>query len=327
MPTVQREPATAERPNAPVAAPGTASPTPTATPHASPVPGGSAFGTTDLLLLFTVTVWGINYSAVKYGSQVMTPLAFTWLRVLITAITLLGIALFRSASWPRPRDLLGLLALGALGNGVYQLFFVFGVSQTRVADAALLGASSPIVVAIISQLRGTERARWRTLLGIVLSIAGVAVVVFGSTAGTHGQGSWLGIGLVLAAVICWSAFTVLLRPFTLRVDPLQLHALGMVGGMIPLAFVTPAVLPSVWRGFATPMWLVVAYSSWVSMGLVYLFWFRGVKVLGPTKTAIYSNLQPVVAILFAWAVLHEMPTAWQGLGAATIIAGIFLSRT
>jgi len=65
----------------------------------------------------------------------------------------------------------------------------------------------------------------------------------------------------------------------------------------------------------------------VSMGLVYLFWFRGVKVLGPTKTAIYSNLQPVVAILFAWAVLHEMPTAWQGLGAATIIAGIFLSRT
>jgi len=291
---------------------------------------GVGFGRTDLLLLFTVTVWGINYSAVKYGSQMMTPLAFTWLRVLISAITLMIVAQARSAPWPPVRDVLGLLALGVLGNGIYQTFFVLGVSRTRVADAALLGAASPMVVALFSQLRGMERGRVRTFLGIALSIAGVAVVVFGSTAGADGHGTWLGVGLVMAAVICWSVFTVLLRQYTLRVDPIQLHAIGMVGGFLFLSCITPMVWPSIAGGLSKlspTMWWVIAYSAWLSMVLVYLFWFRGVKLLGPTRTAIYSNLQPVVAILFAWAVLHEAPTVWQGVGAATIIAGIFLSRT
>lgn len=291
---------------------------------------GVGFGRTDLLLLFTVTVWGINYSAVKYGSQMMTPLAFTWLRVLISAVTLLIVALARSAPWPPVRDILGLLVLGVLGNGIYQTFFVLGVSRTRVADAALLGAASPMVVALFSQLRGMERGRARTFLGIALSIVGVAVVVFGSTAGTDGHGTWLGVGLVMAAVICWSVFTVLLRQYTLRVDPIQLHAIGMVGGFLFLSCITPMVWPSIASGLSKlspTMWWVIAYSAWLSMVLVYLFWFRGVKLLGPTRTAIYSNLQPVVAILFAWAVLHEVPTAWQGVGTATIIAGIFLSRT
>jgi drug/metabolite transporter (DMT)-like permease len=49
-------------------------------------------------------------------------------------------------------------------------------------------------------------------------------------------------------------------------------------------------------------------------------------VLGPTRTAVYSNLQPIVALLVAWAFLSETPTIFQGVGAATIIAGVFLTR-
>lgn len=314
MPTVQADSTPSVVPPDPVPPKGTG-------------PGTLTFGATDLLLLLTVTVWGINYSAVKYGSQVMTPLAFTWVRVFISAVTLMTIALLRPIPWPSRRDILGLLGLGALGNGIYQLFFVLGVSQTRVADAALLGASSPMVVALLSLLQGIERGRFRTFLGIALSIAGVGIVVYGSAEASNGQGSWLGVGLVLISVVCWSLFTVLLRYYTLRVEPIQLHAIGMVGGMIPLAFVTPAALSgAAWGQVSLTTWLVVAYSSWLSMVLVYLFWFRGVKILGPTRTSIYSNLQPVVAIVFAWGVLHEAPTVWQGIGAATIIAGIVLSR-
>jgi drug/metabolite transporter (DMT)-like permease len=50
-------------------------------------------------------------------------------------------------------------------------------------------------------------------------------------------------------------------------------------------------------------------------------------VLGPTRTAVYANLQPIVALLVAWPLLNETPTIFQGLGAATIIAGVFLTRT
>jgi drug/metabolite transporter (DMT)-like permease len=184
-----------------------------------------------------------------------------------------------------------------------------------------------MIVALMSQAVGMERMRPRALLGIALSIGGVAVVVFGSAHHTHGQGSWLGIGLVLTAVACWSIFTVLVRPYTLRVDMVQLNSLTMMGGMIPLLFVTPAAITgTVWSGLSFFTWLVVAYSSVLSMGIVYIFWFGGVRVLGPTRTSVYANLQPVVAILFAWVALHEAPTLWQGLGAATIITGIMLSR-
>jgi drug/metabolite transporter (DMT)-like permease len=288
---------------------------------------GHGFGRTDALLLFSIVVWGINYSAIKYASQVMSPVSFIWLRVSIAALTLLTFAFIGRHPWPRRRDVLGLLALGSMGNGIYQLLFVEGVARTRVADAALLAATSPMLVALISQAIGMERMRPRALLGITLSIAGVAVVVFGSAHHTHGEGSWLGIGLVLAAVACWSIFTVLVRPYTLRVDMVQLNSLTMMGGMIPLLFVTPAAITgTAWSSLSLVAWLVVAYSSVLSMGIVYIFWFGGVRVLGPTRTSVYANLQPVVAILFAWAVLHEAPTFWQGLGAATIITGIVLSR-
>jgi len=71
----------------------------------------------------------------------------------------------------------------------------------------------------------------------------------------------------------------------------------------------------------------VFYASVISMGLAYIFWYRGLRVLGPTRTAVYANLQPVIAILVAWMFLRETPTIWQGIGTGTIISGLFLTRT
>jgi drug/metabolite transporter (DMT)-like permease len=62
------------------------------------------------------------------------------------------------------------------------------------------------------------------------------------------------------------------------------------------------------------------------MGLAYIFWYRGMRVLGPTRTAMYANLQPAIAILVAWVFLREMPTIWQGIGTVTIMSGLFLTR-
>ena len=69
------------------------------------------------------------------------------------------------------------------------------------------------------------------------------------------------------------------------------------------------------------------FSGLGGLVIAYLFWYRGVRVLGPTRTAMYSNLQPVFALAVAWLALHEIPTVGQGLGAAAIIAGVLLTRT
>jgi drug/metabolite transporter (DMT)-like permease len=50
-------------------------------------------------------------------------------------------------------------------------------------------------------------------------------------------------------------------------------------------------------------------------------------VLGATRTSVYGNVHPIVAIFIAWIFLHEVPTAWQAVGMVTIVSGIFLTRT
>ena len=112
---------------------------------------------TDVLLIVMAIIWGINYSAVKYGSIVFSAISFAWLRVVIAAATLMIVVVARSKPWPAWRDAVGLIGLGIFGNGVYQLLFVSGVSRTRVADAALIVASAPAFIAIISRLRGVEQ--------------------------------------------------------------------------------------------------------------------------------------------------------------------------
>lgn len=287
-----------------------------------------SFGSTDVLLLLMATIWGVNYSSVKYAGRAFGPLTFTWMRVLIAAVMLLAAVLLQRKKWPRRSDVLALLGLGVIGNGLYQLLFVFGVSRTRVGSAALILAAAPAFIALLSWARGVEKVSGRAWAGIALSIGGVGIVMLGSAAaGASQQGSLLGVFLVFCGVICWSFYTVGTQPLTHRVDPVQLSALTMAGGMIPLAFATPFAVSSIASSHVTATaWWCVMYSSVISIGIAYLFWYRGIRVLGPTKTSVYGNLQPIVAILTGWVALGEVPTIWQLAGTVAIIGGIFLTR-
>lgn len=273
-------------------------------------------------------IWGVNFSLIKYATQVIPPMAFTGLRVGIAASVLLGIAFMRHRPWPTRRDVITLLLLGIIGNGIYQILFVEGLSRTKVGNAALIIAAAPAFIAVASRLKGIERLRRKTLYGVALSVAGVGLVVFGSAQADHSDATLLGTLLVFTGVLCWTTFTVLLQPLATRIDPIQLSALTMTGGVIPLLFATPrALVHTHWELVGPAAWASLLYASVISMVIAYLFWYRGLRVLGPTRTAVYGNLQPVIAIGVAWMFLHELPTVWQGVGTGTIMAGLFLTRS
>lgn len=286
-----------------------------------------AFGATDALLLMMAVIWGVNYTAVKYAGLAFSPVSFTFLRVAVAMITLAGAAALRRRPAPSRRDVVALHGLGVFGNGIYQLLFVSGVARTRVADAALIVAAAPAFIALASRFRGVERIGARALAGIALSVAGVGVVMLGSATTQHGARSLAGSLMVFAGVLCWSTFTVALQPFTRRIDAVQLNAITMTGGMIPLVFLIPHVVrATAWPSIPLMAWGALAYSAVGAIALAYLFWYRGIRVLGPTRTAVYANLQPVVAIFVGWALLGESPTLWQIAGTVTILSGIFLTR-
>jgi drug/metabolite transporter (DMT)-like permease len=273
-------------------------------------------------------IWGVNFVVVKYATQIFNPVAFTGLRVGTVALFLVIVAFARGGITLPRRDVIALLLLGALGNGLYQLFFVHGVARTRAGNAALIIASAPAFIALIARARGMERVRPLTLIGIALSVVGVAFVMIGSATSSTGEATLLGSVLVFFGVLCWSVYTIGLQPYTTRVDIMQLSAVTMVGGAVPLLIAsTPALLGTNWSAVGIGGWLALFYSSVISMGVAYFFWYRGLRVLGPTRTAVYANLQPIVALLVAWPLLNEVPTVFQAVGAATIIAGVFLTRT
>ena len=282
---------------------------------------------TELGLVGMAVIWGVNFSVVKYGTQVMAPLAYNVLRMGLGCVVLLALATLRRGPKPTWRDRLSLMGLGVLGHCIYQVLFITGLARTRAGTAALVVAASPAVVAIVARATGHERLPRRAVLGIALSIAGVVLVLGGSLT-TDGAASLIGDLLILGAVVCWGFYTSGLVPYTRRVEPVQLAAWTLVGGVVPLAVIAaPALWHTAWATVSWTTWGAVAYSGILAMVIAYQFWYRGVLQLGPTRTAMYANLQPLVAVLVAWLVLHEVPTITQGLGAATVIGGLYLSRT
>ncbi len=287
-----------------------------------------SFGLTDLLLLTMAVIWGVNFVVVKYATHIFNPVAFTGLRVGTAAAFLVAFAFARGGFALSRHDVLRLLFLGVIGNGLYQLFFVHGVARTRAGNASLIVGAAPAFIALAARARGMERVKRMTLVGIALSVIGVALVIAGSATSSNGQTTLLGSVLVFLGVLCWTAYTIMLQPYTKRIDVIQLSAVTMVGGAVPLLVASmPALVATDWSSVGAGGWLALFYSSVISMGVAYFFWYRGLRVLGPTRTAVYSNLQPIVALLAAWAFLGEVPTIFQGLGAVTIIAGVFLTRT
>ncbi len=300
----------------------------TALPAAGHEEGHHGFGMTDAGLVFMAVIWGVNYSVVKAGLSSMEPLVFNGARMLLAAVVLFAIAaLVRDARWPNRHDTSRLLVLGLLGNGLYQLLFIFGLSRTRAGVAALIVAAGPAWIAIISRILGRERVSTTGWMGIGLQLVGVGCVVGSTKSLGGGPEVMLGAALIAAGSIAWGLFSVLLQPYTQRAHPMHLSAITMASGAgVMLLAAAPGMLALDWGTLPVSAWGAVAYAGIGALVVAYLLFYRGVRVLGPTRTSLYSNLQPVFALAVAWVMLNETPTGWQLTGAGFIMAGLLLSR-
>ncbi len=290
----------------------------------------SNFGLTDLLLLMTIGLWAINFTVVKdVISGDLPPLAFTALRfTLATVGMLLVMRSFRDEQPLTRRDVVKMAGLGLLGNGLYQVMFIIGIDNTSLTNSALILASSPIFVAIFGMLFKIERLNALAWCGIVLSFVGIAIVIFGNAPVEEvGKSNLLGDVLSLGAAIAWGAYTVLVAPIVKHHSPIRVTALSISFGTIPLVLLaTPAFLTLDWSKVGLNSWLGVIYSGGFAIALGYVIWNRGVQHIGSARTAVYSNLNPVLAAIIAFFVRGDALTIYHLVGAAVILAGIALTR-
>jgi len=283
----------------------------------------------EVALLLMALIWGVNFSVIKYGTTIMAPLGYNAVRTILAAFSLILIALIWGGAAPRGKDLVALLALGALGNGVYQTLFVEGLARTRAGEAALVVGASPALMALFARMWGIERVNGRRAVGIALSMFGVGLIVLGRAASGENAsgGSLFGDLLVLCGAVLWAVYTILVIPYTKRVSGFWVIALNLIGGATVLAVVgARGILAVNWTTLPGLAWAALLYSGLGGLVIAYMFWLYGIRKLGPTRTALYGNLQPLIALVFAWLTLGEIPTAWQVVGAGTIVGGVLLTR-
>ncbi len=284
-------------------------------------------GSTDVLLASMALIWSINYSVIKYGTRFVEPLAYNAVRIAVgTLAALCALAIWRRRGEPVTRHRTRLFLLGMLGNGLYQFFFIQGLARSRVATTVLLMASTPAVIALVGRARGVERIASRGWFGIGLQLSGVGVLLIGTGAGA-GTDSTLGALTILAAVCSWALFAVMLKPISADVSWLEVTAYTLAGGaIVSAALGAPAILRSPWSAAPIALWPAIVYSGIGALLIATAFWYVGLKRLGPTRTSMYSNLQPLFAMSIAWAALGEVPTQWQVIGALLIMSGLLLAR-
>ncbi len=301
-------------------------------PSVAPAPAGARHGftATDAGLLLMAAIWGINFTVVKAGISVMPAAAFNGLRVALAAVVLAVVAFAVAGvrKFPSRRDALALLAMGVMGNGVYQLLFIAGLSRTRAGIAALVIAAGPAWIAIFSRLFGRERLAGRGWAGIGLQMLGMLCVVASAGLLDAEISAFTGAAFIMVGSIVWALFTVLLQPYTARVHPLHLASLTLSSGALLLFVVgLPSIMQLDFAAVPFSAWMAVLYAGVGALVIAYLLFYRGVRVLGPTRTAMYGNLQPLIALMVAWVALKEQPTIWQGVGGVLVMTGLLVSRT
>jgi drug/metabolite transporter (DMT)-like permease len=283
----------------------------------------------DLMMLAVVLIWGANFAVVKAALSELPPMVFNALRFGLASIfTLLLVWIVERDLSIGRRDRRAALVLGFLGNFVYQVLYINGLAGTTAGNSSLILATTPIFVAIISSLSGIERLHARNWLGVVLSFAGILLLINGGGSRIALDRSTLaGNLLVLGSTITWALYTVLLRPVVGRNSALRATAWIMASSS-PLLILAalPGLLAQDWRAVSLASWLGLLYSSALGISLAYVIWTTGVQRLGSTRTAIYSYMTPLVAVSVAWVTLGEKLRPLQMVGAAGILLGVALAR-
>ena len=223
------------------------------------------------------------------------------------------------------RDWLRLAWLGLVGHFLYQYLFVGGLARSSVANGALLVSFTPIVITFLSTIAGHDRPGVLHWAGTLLSLLGIYIVV---GHGAHVSAESLrGDVMLMGAVLCWALYTMGARPLMERHSPVGVTALSMViGTAVYLPFAAPTLARVPWATVSAVTWLKLVYSAIFAICVSYTIWYAAVRAIGSTRTSVYSNLLPIVAMVTAWAWLHEPIGPTKLLGAAAVLAGVALTR-
>ena len=279
-------------------------------------------------LALMAVFWSGVFPAVSIVLQSMGVFSSVFLRFSAAALILIALLYLREGRLRKlsPRESVLVVVLGLLGISLYNSLFTAGLSLVEASRAALIVPTNPAFTALFAALFLRERLGPVRAAGVGLSVLGALwVLAKGDPTAFFSMSFGLGELLLVACIFIWSAYTLLGRVALSSLSPLALTAYVMAAGALPTAI--PA-----W--YEHEVFARVTWQSWAALGYLVVFgtvipflWFyEGVKALGAARASQFINLVPPLAVTEAILILDESFTPALLVGAALVVAGLYLTN-
>jgi len=273
-----------------------------------------------------VLTWGANFGIVKSAFDTIPPLLFGALRFTVMGILLLALTFFREKGIQlRKEDLGRVIMVGALGLGLYQVFWSLGLNLTSPSNSALILSIQPLLGVLYVDLIKKEHVGRQQYWGMLLALVGVVLVILKPTAKLHFSLETLpGDLLTLLAAFCAAIFfSVWSKPLLKTYSPLRLMSYCMIIGSLILWIASPfSAQPVVWGQVLEKTWWSMGYAVVFSGMLGHVFWYEGLERIGVTKSMVYLYFIPIWAVVFNFLMMGETIFLQQILGGVFILLGV-----
>ena len=283
-----------------------------------------------VLLITSMALWGGTWVAGRVLAQSIHPMSAAFLRFALASALLVLMCCRAEGRMPRLRreQILPVMFLGATGVFIYSYFFFTGLQTIAAGRAALIVASIPVCISVISAIFYKEKFGPVRIIGALTSLVGVSVVIAdGNPLLLLSGGVSHGDFMILGCVASWTAYSLGGRAVMKTVLPLTAVAWSSLFGTIMLfpAALMGGLMEDLVR--ARPIdWVCIVYLGALATALAYFWYYQAISVIGASRAGIFINTVPVFAMLMGFLLLGEPVHLSLVTGGLMVVTGVYLTN-
>lgn len=285
---------------------------------------------TYIKLLMTAIFWGGTFISGRMLADSVPPFSAAFFRFLFASVCLYLLFVRREGKIPKlaRKQILSVVFLGLTGVLAYNVLFLKGLKLIPAGRASIIIANNPIIISVFSALFFKESLSATKVAGILISVSGAIIAISGGDpsillAGGIGKGDLFIFGCVLS----WSAYSLMGKRVMRDLSPFAAvshsSAIGMLALLIPAWMEgMPAAVP----GYSLVDWGNLAYLGLFGTVLGFVWYYEGIRVIGPSRASLFINFVPISAICLAHIILKEPLTVSLLVGGALVVTGVTLNH-
>jgi len=284
-----------------------------------------------LLLILTTLFWSGNFIVGKAASNYqIPPFSLNFYRWLFAFIILLPFTLKEILVHKKYifYNIGFFIILGITSITIFNSIVYYSLYYTQVISGVLMISTIPVWIMVVASILNIEKTNLFQIIGVILSLTGVLFIITKADIELIKSLNFnKGDLSMVVAMFSWAIYSALLRKKTYEVSQIALLEIIIICGLvflIPIYFIEMNFGHSITLG--KPFILTLTYVVLFPGILAFLFWIKGISIIGANRAGVFLHLMPIFGALMAIVIFDEKFMFYHFLGAIFIIAGITLSN-